>query len=57
MSGRTRYAKSGDFHIAYQVVGENGPALVYGSRLAFDERGRHALKGVPGEWTLLAARI
>jgi pimeloyl-ACP methyl ester carboxylesterase/class 3 adenylate cyclase len=31
--------------------------LVVGSRLAFDERGRHALKGVPGEWTLLAARI
>lgn len=31
--------------------------LVVGSRLAFDERGRHALKGVPGEWTLLAARV
>jgi pimeloyl-ACP methyl ester carboxylesterase len=31
--------------------------LVVGSRLDFDERGRHALKGVPGEWTLLAARL
>ena len=31
--------------------------LVVGSRLEFDERGRHALKGVPGEWTLLAARV
>jgi pimeloyl-ACP methyl ester carboxylesterase/class 3 adenylate cyclase len=31
--------------------------LVFGSRLDFDERGRHALKGVPGEWTLLAARV
>jgi hypothetical protein len=28
-----------------------------GSRLDFDARGRHALKGVPGEWTLLAARV
>jgi pimeloyl-ACP methyl ester carboxylesterase len=31
--------------------------LVAGSRLDFDPRGRHALKGVPGEWTLLAARV
>jgi pimeloyl-ACP methyl ester carboxylesterase len=31
--------------------------LVVGSRLEFDERGCHALKGVPGEWTLLAARV
>jgi pimeloyl-ACP methyl ester carboxylesterase/class 3 adenylate cyclase len=31
--------------------------LVVGSRLEFQERGRHALKGVPGEWTLLAARV
>jgi class 3 adenylate cyclase len=31
--------------------------LVVGSRLEFDERGRHALKGVPGAWTLLAARV
>jgi pimeloyl-ACP methyl ester carboxylesterase len=31
--------------------------LVVGSRLEFEERGRHALKGVPGDWTLLAARV
>jgi pimeloyl-ACP methyl ester carboxylesterase len=30
--------------------------LVVGSGLTFDDRGRHALKGVPGEWHLLAAR-
>jgi class 3 adenylate cyclase len=29
--------------------------LVVGSDLAFEERGRHALKGVPGEWQLHAA--
>jgi class 3 adenylate cyclase/pimeloyl-ACP methyl ester carboxylesterase len=28
--------------------------LVIGSGLAFEERGTHALKGVPGEWRLLA---
>jgi class 3 adenylate cyclase len=28
--------------------------LVIGSRLEFDERGTHQLKGVPGEWHLLA---
>lgn len=31
--------------------------LVVGSRLEFDPRGSHALKGIPGEWTLLAARV
>jgi class 3 adenylate cyclase len=31
--------------------------LVVGARLDFDARGRHALKGVPGEWDLLAARV
>jgi class 3 adenylate cyclase len=30
--------------------------LVAGSGIRFDERGRHALKGVPGEWTILAAQ-
>jgi hypothetical protein len=30
--------------------------LVLGSDLAFDERGGHALRGVPGEWTLHALR-
>jgi class 3 adenylate cyclase len=30
--------------------------LVVGSGIEFDERGTHELKGVPGSWTLLAAR-
>ena len=30
--------------------------LVAGSGIAFEDRGTHALKGVPGEWQLLAAR-
>jgi class 3 adenylate cyclase/pimeloyl-ACP methyl ester carboxylesterase len=30
--------------------------LVIGSDLAFDERGRHVLRGLPGEWTVLAVR-
>jgi hypothetical protein len=60
----TRYAKSGDVHIAYQVTGE-GPLdlvfvpgfvshLVAGSGLRFQDRGRQALKGVPDEWHLFA---
>jgi hypothetical protein len=28
--------------------------LVVGSGLVFDDRGRHALKGVPDEWRLFA---
>lgn len=62
----TRYAKSGDVSIAYQVVG-NGPLdlifvpgfvsnldrmwenLVAGSGLRFEDRGRHALRGLPEE--------
>jgi class 3 adenylate cyclase len=28
--------------------------LVVGSGLQFDDRGQHALKGVPGEWRLFA---
>ncbi|MFY9614276.1 MAG: hypothetical protein WAT58_02655, partial [Candidatus Dormiibacterota bacterium] len=28
--------------------------LVAGSGILFDERGSHALKGVPGEWNLFA---
>ena len=28
--------------------------LVVGSGLEFDDRGAHALKGVPGEWRLFA---
>jgi class 3 adenylate cyclase len=29
--------------------------LVVGSGIRFEERGEHALKGVPGEWRLFAA--
>ncbi len=29
--------------------------LVAGSGITFTDRGRHVLKGVPGEWSLLAA--
>ena len=29
--------------------------LVAGSGLAFEDRGTHELKGVPGEWNLYAA--
>ena len=31
--------------------------LVHGSGLTFEPRGSHVLKGVPGEWTLCAARV
>jgi class 3 adenylate cyclase len=30
--------------------------LVAGSGIEFEDRGEHALKGVPGEWRLFAAR-
>jgi class 3 adenylate cyclase len=30
--------------------------LVAGSGIAFEPRGLHSLKGVPGEWQLFAAR-
>ena len=30
--------------------------LVAGSGLEFDDRGEHALKGIPGEWRLFALR-
>jgi len=30
--------------------------LVAGSGIEFDDRGEHALKGVPGEWRLFAVR-
>jgi hypothetical protein len=29
--------------------------IVVGSGIAFEDRGAHALKGVPGEWRLYAA--
>ena len=51
-------------HIAARVVGLAGPGeiltsstvreLVAGSGLAFEDRGTHVLKGVPGEWHLWA---
>jgi class 3 adenylate cyclase len=60
-SPATRYAKSGDVHIAYQVadahevwVSSTVRDLVAGSGLRFADRGVHALKGVPGEWRLFA---
>ena len=52
-------------HISSRVTGHAGPGevvcsstvrdLVAGSGIAFDDRGTHALKGVPGEWHLFAA--
>jgi hypothetical protein len=30
--------------------------LVAGSGIAFDNRGKHELKGIPGEWGLYAAK-
>ena len=51
-------------HIGARVAALAGPSevlvtstvrdLVAGSGLAFADRGRHALKGVPGEWSILA---
>jgi class 3 adenylate cyclase/dienelactone hydrolase len=51
-------------HIGARVVARAGAGevlvtrtvrdLVAGSGLAFDDRGKHELKGVPGEWDLLA---
>ena len=51
-------------HIAARVMAEAADGeimvsstvrdLVTGSGIAFDDRGTHALKGVPGEWQLLA---
>ena len=52
-------------HIAARVVGGAGAGevlvsstvrdLVVGSGIEFEDRGRHALKGAPGEWQLYAA--
>ena len=55
MRPETRYAKSGDVNIAYQLVGGGPLDLVAGSGLEFREHGTHTLKGVPGEWRLFAA--
>jgi class 3 adenylate cyclase len=53
-------------HIAARIMALAGPGevlvsgvippLVLGSRIAFDDRGRHALKGVRDPWPLLAVR-
>lgn len=52
--------------LAARVMAEAGPSevlvsstvkdLVVGSGIEFDDRGSHALKGVPGEWHLYAMR-
>ena len=52
--------------IGARVAGEARPGevlvsstvkdLVAGSGIAFEDRGVHALKGIPGEWQLYAAR-
>ena len=53
-------------HIGARVAAAAGPGevlvsstvkdLVAGSGLRFEDRGPHALKGVPGEWRLFAVR-
>jgi class 3 adenylate cyclase len=53
-------------HIGARVAALGGPGevlvtstvrdLVIGTGFEFDDRGRHALKGVPGEWQVLAVR-
>jgi class 3 adenylate cyclase len=53
-------------HIGARVMAFAGPSevlvtstvrdLVVGSGIGFEDRGRHALKGVPGEWQLLAVQ-
>lgn len=54
-------------HIGARVAALAGPGevlvsstvkdLVAGSGIAFDDRGAHTLKGVPGEWRVFAARV
>lgn len=49
-------SRIGDIAEASEVlVSRTVKDLVAGSGLAFDERGRHTLRGVPDEWDLLAA--
>jgi class 3 adenylate cyclase len=55
---------AGDVHIGARVVALAEPSevlvsttvkdLVAGSGFEFDARGSHALKGVPGEWSVFA---
>jgi class 3 adenylate cyclase len=52
-------------HIGARIAGLAGPGevlvsgtvrdLVAGSGLAFEDRGMHQLKGVPGEWRVFSA--
>ena len=52
------------FHIGARISALAGPGeilvsrtvrdLVVGSSVEFEDRGRHALKGVPGEWEVYA---
>jgi class 3 adenylate cyclase len=54
-------------HVAARVAAEARPCevlvssivkdLAAGSGIDFEDRGAHALKGVPGEWSLFAARL
>ncbi len=53
-------------HVGARVAALAGPGeilvtgtvrdLVLGGSFEFEDRGRHALKGVPGEWPVLAVR-
>lgn len=61
MSPEPQFAWNGDSTVAYEVAGD-GPVdlahvpgfinnlLVEGSRLVFQDRGEHELKGVPDRW-------
>jgi class 3 adenylate cyclase len=54
-------------HTGARVSSKAGPSevlvsstvkdLVAGSGIEFEDRGEHALKGVPGDWHLFAARL
>ena len=53
-------------HIGARIAAMTGPGevlvsstvkdLVAGSGIAFEDRGSHALRGVPGEWRLFSVR-
>lgn len=45
------HAAPGELLVSHAV-----PVLVTGSDIAFEDRGEHALKGVPGEWRLFAVQ-
>ena len=54
---QTAYAQSDGVSIAYQVFGSGAHDLVVvpGIISHVEERGVHALKGVPGEWRVFRA--